>query len=191
MASLQPALFLDRDGIVNVDTDFLYKVEDVQWVKGIFELIAHARSLGYAVIIVTNQSGIGRGYYSEEQFHTLMDWMCGELGSRGCTIDGVYFSPYHPVHGIGDYKQDTECRKPKPGMLLQAAQEHGLDLSRSVMIGDRCSDIAAAANAGVPVRILLEGTESTGCPSEPGHTAVKSLAEVIPLLPALDTDCKR
>ncbi|MBS1813504.1 MAG: HAD family hydrolase [Acidobacteria bacterium] len=190
MASLRPALFLDRDGIVNVDTDFLYKIEDVRWVEGIFELIAHARSLGYAIIIVTNQSGIGRGYYSEEQFHTLMDWMCRELASRGCVVDGVYFSPYHPVHGIGDYKQDTDCRKPKPGMLLKAAREHGLDLSRSVMVGDRCSDIAAAANAGVPMRVLLKGTGSAECPSEPGHILIHTLTEAIPLLSFAENDCK-
>lgn len=183
MANLRPALFLDRDGIINVDTDFLHKSEDVVFVDGIFDVIRRARSMGYAVIIVTNQSGIGRGFYTEEQFHTLMDWMCRELGSRGCDIDGVYFSPYHPVHGLGDYKKDTDCRKPGPGMLVRAAEEHGLDLSRSLMIGDRCSDIGAAATAGVPVRFFLTGTEAAPCPAEPEHTLIHSLNEVLSMYP--------
>lgn len=180
---MRPALFLDRDGIINVDTNFLYKIEDVQWVDGIFEVVPYAKQQGYAVIVVTNQSGIGRGYYTEEDFHTLMQWMGEEMEARGCGFDGVYFSPYHPVHGVGRYQQDTECRKPGPGMLLQAAQEYSLDLGRSVMIGDRCSDMAAAAAAGVPVRILLAGTEQAGCPEELRFTRIQALREAIRLIP--------
>lgn len=181
MAPLRPALFLDRDGIINIDTDFLYKVEDVVFVDGIFDVIRTAREHGYAVIIVTNQSGIGRGYYTEEQFHTLMDWMCREMATRGCDVDGVYFSPFHPKHGIGGYKKETDCRKPRPGMLMRAAQEHGLDLSRSLMIGDRCSDIAAAAAAGVPARFLLSGTESSACPAEPHFRQISHLTQILDL----------
>lgn len=183
MANLRPALFLDRDGIINLDTDFLYKIEDVVWVNGIFEVIRYAKQHGYAVIVVTNQSGIGRGYYTEEDFHLLMQWIKEQMEARECGLDGVYFSPYHPVQGIGHYKQETECRKPKPGMLLQAAREHHLNLEKSVMIGDRCSDIQAAAAAGVPMRLLLFGTESAACPDSPDYILIHSLQEAIAHIP--------
>lgn len=181
MAPLRPALFLDRDGIINVDTNFLYLKEDVQFVDGIIPLIRHARGKGYAVIVVTNQSGIGRGYYTEDEFHTLMRWMEEELAAQGAALDAVYFSPFHPKHGIGHYKQETDCRKPGPGMLLRAAKEHHLDLARSIMIGDRCTDIGAAAAAGVPLRIFLPGTEATDCPAEPSYVVVSSLFQAIEL----------
>src|SRR5947209_2663093 len=139
-----PALFLDRDGVVNQEIGWLIRREDVAWVPGIFALCKTARELGYRLVIVTNQAGIARGFYTEEQYHDLMEWIRGEFRSEGIHFDGVYHSPYHPVHGVGKWKQEHEDRKPGAAMLRRAARDLQLDLSRSVMVGDRCTDIGAA-----------------------------------------------
>jgi D-glycero-D-manno-heptose 1,7-bisphosphate phosphatase len=157
------ALFLDRDGVINVDTGFLFQSADVRFVPGIFSLCRTAQRLGYKLFVVTNQSGIARGYYTESDFHILMDWMRNEFQREGIQLDAVYFSPYHPEHGIGDYRREHEDRKPDAGMLLQAAREFDLSLPHSLMVGDRCSDIAAANKAGLRQAFLLDGTESAGC----------------------------
>ena len=169
------ALFLDRDGVLNEEVGYLYRPEDVRWVKGTFNLCRTAMELGYKLIVVTNQSGIARGMYSEADFHSLMEWMCTELERERVRVDGVYFCPYHPEHGVGEYRQEHEDRKPGPGMLLRAAREHGLELARSVMVGDRCSDVAAANTARLKKAFLLRGTETVPCPGE--YTAIGSLAE--------------
>ena len=168
------ALFLDRDGVLNEEVGYLHRPEDVRWVEGAFSLCRTAMELGYKLIVVTNQSGIARGMYSEADFHALMEWMLVECGREQVKVDGVYFCPYHP-EGIGEYKREHEDRKPGPGMLLRAAREHGLDLARSVMVGDRCSDVAAANSVGLRQAFLLRGTETVPCPGE--YSAIGSLAE--------------
>lgn len=168
----QPALFLDRDGVINVDTGYVHSPEECVFIDGIFELTRHAREAGYLVVVVTNQAGIGRGYYTEHQFHAFMDWMRGEFRRQGSALDAVYYCPDHPVHGIGPYRRDTDMRKPGPGMFLQAAREHDIDLARSLMVGDSPTDMAAARAAGVGTPLLLGGASSTGV-----H-AVASLHEV-------------
>ena len=170
------ALFLDRDGILNEEIGYLYRPEDVRWVQGAASLCRTAQSLGYKLIVITNQSGIARGLYTEADFHTLMDFMRAELDREHVHLDAVYFCPFHPRHGIGHYQREHEDRKPGPGMLHRAAREHALDLSRSVLVGDRCSDIAAAHAAGLPHAFLLRGTEPTPCPGP--HTPIDSLAEL-------------
>lgn len=169
------ALFLDRDGVINEETNYLYRCEDVRWVDGITSLCRTAQRFGYKLVVVTNQAGIGRGYYTEQNFHDLMDWMRMELGQQGVTLDAVYFCPYHP-QGIPPYNQDHEDRKPNPGMLLRAAQDHGLDLTRSILVGDRCTDIGAANAAALEHAFLLRGTEPSPCVED--AIAVDSLAEV-------------
>ena len=151
----RPALFLDRDGIINVDRGYVWRIDDVEFVDGIFDLAAAAHRLGYLVVVVTNQAGIGRGFYSETDFHSLMDWIRAEFERRGAAIDAVYFCPYHPEHGIGDYRRDSDCRKPAPGMFFRAARELGIDLRRSMMVGDKPSDAEAARTAGVGTRLSL------------------------------------
>ncbi len=153
------ALFLDRDGVINEEVGYLHRFEDVRFVDGIVPLLRLANRLGVFTCVVTNQAGIGRGLYTEEQFQKLMRQMREALSAQGAVLDAVYHSPFHPEHGLGEYRQDTPCRKPAPGMLLQAAAEHGLDVTRSVMVGDRCSDMAAGAAAGVPALFLLRGKE--------------------------------
>lgn len=160
MKARAPALFLDRDGVVNVDTNYLYRIEDVVFIEGIFDLVGAYRERGFKVIIVTNQSGIARGRYSEADFAVLTEWMQTEFALRGAPIDAVYHCPHHPsVTG------PCSCRKPEPGMLLRAAQEHDVDLAHSVMVGDKERDILAAKRAGVPTTYLFdrhpEATEAT------------------------------
>jgi len=169
------ALFLDRDGVINHEINYLYRREDVRWVEGIVPLCLTAQSLGYKLVVVTNQAGIARGYYTEQDFHDLMAWMRTELAARGVTLDAVYFSPYHP-EGLGEYKREHPDRKPGPGMMLRAAADLDLDLGHSILVGDRCSDIGAANAAGLRQAFLLAGTEKSPCPGN--AIAVNSLAEV-------------
>ena len=155
------ALFLDRDGVINVDHGYVHRPEQLEFCPGIFELVAHARAASFAVVVVTNQAGIGRGYYTEQDFEHLTAWMLGEFERRGATIDRVYFCPDHPEHGLGQYRRDTPMRKPGPGMLLQAATELNINLALSIMVGDHETDITAGKRAGVGRTILLahEGTQ--------------------------------
>lgn len=169
------ALFLDRDGVVNEEVGYLFRPEDIRFVPGIDSLCRTAQSLGYRLFIVTNQAGIGRGYYSEADFMGLMEWMRDELGGQGVHIDEVYFCPFHPEHGVGGYKREHEDRKPGTGMLRRAATEFGVSLADSVMVGDRCTDIGAANAAGLRQAFLMAGTE-TGCPG--AYISVTTLAEV-------------
>ena len=177
------ALFLDRDGVVNREVGYLVRAEDVEWVPGLWELCAAARDAGYLLIVVTNQSGIARGLYSEADFHALMEWMQREFQAHGVEMAGYYFCAHHPVHGVGEYKLDTDCRKPAPGMILRAAEEHGLDISRSVLVGDRCTDIAAGTAAGIPHLFLFGNTEAGPC--DGSYRKIDSLAEVETTLQSL------
>lgn len=158
MASeLRPALFLDRDGVLNVDHGYVHRPDQFEWVPGAVETIRLANELGYLVVVVTNQAGIARGFYTEETFREFMTWLVAEAASHGARIDAYYYSPYHPVHGLGDYLKDSDCRKPKPGMLLKAFAEHPIDRSRSLMVGDFETDVQAAEAAGIPGHRFLGG----------------------------------
>jgi D-glycero-D-manno-heptose 1,7-bisphosphate phosphatase len=170
------ALFLDRDGVVNEEVGYLHRADEVRFVKGIFSLCRTAARLGYRLIVVTNQAGIARGYYSEADFELVMEFMRGEFRAKGVELDAVYYCPFHPEHGVGKYKQDHEDRKPGTGMLRRGAREFGLELSESVLVGDRCSDVRAANAAGLRQAFLISGTEASGCGGE--YLAVKSLEEV-------------
>ncbi|MEO6829310.1 MAG: HAD family hydrolase [Acidobacteriaceae bacterium] len=182
MEALSPALFLDRDGVVNQEVGYLSRPDQVQFVPGIFDLCRTAQALGYKLIIITNQSGIARELYSEADFHALMDWIAARFSHEGIRLGGYYFCPHHPEHGMGRYRQECPDRKPQPGMLLRAFREHQIDRYRSIFLGDRCSDMQAGAAAGVGTLILLAGTEPSGCGHVPGHTTVSTLTEVIELL---------
>ncbi len=170
------ALFLDRDGVVNEEVGYLHRADEVRFVNGIFSLCRTATRLGYRLIVVTNQAGIARGYYSEADFETLMEFIRGELRAMGVELDAVYYCPFHPEHGVGKYKLDHEDRKPGTGMLRRGAREFGLELSESVLVGDRCSDVGAANAAGLRQAFLISGTEAAGCGGE--YLAVESLEEV-------------
>lgn len=152
------ALFLDKDGVINVDHGYVCSAERTDFIEGIFELCRAATRRGYRIVVVTNQAGIARGYYTEADFLAYMDWLREEFRRRDARIDAVYFCPHHPVHGQGAYLRDCECRKPRPGMILMAARELGLDLAHSVLLGDTASDIAAGQAAGVGTCVQLPET---------------------------------
>ena len=176
MSTLHRALFLDRDGVLNQEVGYLHRPEDVRWVEGIVPLCRTAQERGYRLVVVTNQAGIARGYYTPQQFEDLMQWMREELTREGVELDAVYHCPYHPEHGIGEYRREHQDRKPGPGMLLRAARDLGLDLAQSVMVGDRCSDVAAANAAGCGQAFLLRGTEQEPCPGR--YLPVSALSDV-------------
>jgi D-glycero-D-manno-heptose 1,7-bisphosphate phosphatase len=154
------ALFLDRDGVINVDKNYVYRVEDFEFIDGIFDVLRFFQERGYLLIIITNQAGIGRGYYTEEDFHRLNTWMLGVFKDKGIIINKVYYCPYHKEHGIGQYKRDSYDRKPNPGMILKAVKDFNIDLSKSILIGDKESDIEAGINAGIPKNILINNEDN-------------------------------
>lgn len=160
------ALFLDRDGIINVDRGYVYRIEDFIWQPGIFEAARTAVSRGLRLVVVTNQSGIGRGYYSEEDFQLLSKFMRARFAGEGATLTAVYHAPHHPEAVTDEFRvADHPWRKPRPGMLLAARDDFGLDLSESLMVGDRYSDIAAGTAAGIAHLALVgrpKGEEPTG-----------------------------
>lgn len=175
-------MFLDRDGVINIDHAYVSKKEDFEFVDGIFELCRHAKQLGFLICVITNQAGIGRGYYTEQDFLELTDWMCGVFREKGSEIDKVYFCPTHPEYGIGEYKTESLFRKPGPGMILQAAEERGIDLANSVLVGDKETDIQAGIAAGVRCNLLYRVT-SSGASTETAATAVvSSLRQILPYL---------
>ena len=181
----RPALFLDRDGVINVDYAYVHRPENFDFVNGIFELCREAKRLGYRIFVVTNQAGIGRGYYTEQDFHDLTAWMRARLAEHGADVDAVYFSPYHPEHGIGPYKKGSDCRKPGAGMLRQAAAEFEIDFARSVLVGDKYSDIQAGVAAGVGRNLLFAQDGVAGHAPLAGVTAVLgSLREAVAHLQA-------
>lgn len=144
---MKPALFLDRDGVINVDKGYVHKIEDWEFRPGIFDVIRGFRALGHLVIVVTNQSGIGRGFYTHQQYCQFTHAIRSNLLARGAALDAIYHCPHTP-------KDQCECRKPKPGMILKAARDHKINLARSTLIGDRVTDIKAGRAAGVGHLIL-------------------------------------
>jgi D-glycero-D-manno-heptose 1,7-bisphosphate phosphatase len=171
------ALFLDRDGVVNIDRGYVYRREDFVFRDGIFELANAAQALGYGLFIVTNQAGIARGYYSEADFLDLTHWMIAEFRQRQVSITNVYYCPYHPVHGRGRYRCDSPDRKPAPGMLFRARSDFNLDLASSVLIGDQVSDMQAAVAAGVGTRIWID-MRREGLDPVPDCYVAASLSEI-------------
>ena len=142
-------IFLDRDGVINKEVNYLYKIEDFEFIKGIFEACLHYQNLGYKIIIITNQSGISRGYYDESDFEKITKWMLSQFEKNNINILDIFHCPHGP-------DSICECRKPKPGMLLSAKHKHNIDMSKSWMIGDRSADIIAANNSGISNTILVK-----------------------------------
>ncbi|RXJ78455.1 D-glycero-beta-D-manno-heptose-1,7-bisphosphate 7-phosphatase [Arcobacter sp. F155] len=136
------AVFLDRDGVVNVEKNYLYKIEDFEFIDGIFDSLKKVQNLGYKLFIITNQSGIGRGYYTKEDFEKLTSWMLQEFRNNEIVISQVELCP----HGPND---NCLCRKPKTGMIDKILENHNIDLENSWLVGDKSSDIKCAKNAGI------------------------------------------
>lgn len=151
----KPAVFIDRDGVLNVDHGYVYEVDEFEFIDGAIEACQEIKKKGYLLVLVTNQSGIGRGYYSEDDFLNVTEWMDWSLADRGVDLDGIYYCPHHPEASIEEYKQECDCRKPAPGMLLTATKELGIDLARSYFVGDKTADVQAGKAAGVGNNILV------------------------------------
>lgn len=149
----KPAVFLDRDGTINVEKHYLHKVQDWEWISGAIEAIRRFNNAGYLVIVASNQAGIARGFYSAHDVDALHAEVTRMLAAQGAHIDAYYYCPHHPDFGS---PRHCDCRKPLPGLLLRAAHDHGVDLARSWMVGDKKSDVDAGHAAGV--RSILVGT---------------------------------
>ena len=147
-----PAAFLDRDGVINVDSGYVGRWEDFKYLPDAVEGLKQLQSAGFKLFVVTNQSGIARGYYTEDDFLSLTETMTADLCAKGVTLSAVYYCPYLEDADLESYRVASALRKPEPGMLLKAANEHDIDLARSIMVGDKVSDMVAAERAGVPDR---------------------------------------
>ena len=161
------AVFLDRDGTINVEVQYLCDVADFQFIAGVPQALKRLKEAGFLLVVVTNQSGIGRGYYDEAALAAIHSHMHAELAGFGAAIDACYFCPHHPEHASGDYRQECACRKPLPGMLQRAAEDLDIDLSASFMVGDKLADVEAGINAGCTPLLVLTGygsAQAAGCP---------------------------
>ena len=145
---MEKVVFLDRDGVINIEKNYLYKIEDFEFIDGVFKALSYLQNLGYKLIIITNQSGIGRGYYTKEQYDELTIWMVKQFKLNHIEISSVFCCPHSPT-------DDCECRKPKIGMITQATEIIDIDYKNSWLIGDKESDIQAGLNAKVGTNILF------------------------------------
>jgi D-glycero-D-manno-heptose 1,7-bisphosphate phosphatase len=175
------AVFLDRDGVINVDHGYVSTWEQFEFLPGAPEALRELQDAGYLLIIVSNQSGIGRGYYSERDLDTLNQAIAEHLDSTlGVTLSGFYHCPHHPTEGEGEFRQQCDCRKPAPGMIQQAVLDHGIDVKTSLLVGDKDSDIEAGRAAGV-ARLFKVVDSAQSRASAPDIQFVTALSEV-PLL---------
>lgn len=153
----RPAVFFDRDGVLNIDHGYVHRSEGFEWIPGAPQAIKLFNDLGWYVFVVTNQAGVARGYYDEDAVHTLHRWINHELAPQGAHIDGFYYCPHHPEGIRPPYTRICDCRKPAPGLILAAARDWPLDLARSLLVGDHQSDLDAAAAAGIQSSLFTGG----------------------------------
>ena len=155
---MQRAVFLDRDGVINKDPPhYAHRLDQLELIPRSDVAIKLLNDLGYLVIVISNQSGVARGYYTEDQISLFNNTLINEIQKKGGNIDAIYYCPHHPYAIIEKYKKNCNCRKPQPGMILQAAQEYNIDLKKSFVVGDKLSDIEAGKNAGCQTILVLTG----------------------------------
>jgi D-glycero-D-manno-heptose 1,7-bisphosphate phosphatase len=177
------ALFLDRDGVINIDRGYVHCIEDFEFLPSIFDLVRYAvHGLRWPVIVITNQAGIARGLYDEPAYFSLTEWMCDRFRAEGAPLTKVYHCPYHPTLGVGRYRVDHDWRKPRPGMILQAAADFNLSLPESMLIGDKNSDIEAAAAAGIVERVKIDSQGARPAPTVPAHRVLQNLGQALTIL---------
>ena len=142
-------IFLDRDGVINKEVNYLHKIDDFEFIDGTFKTCLYFQNLGYKIIIITNQSGISRQYYNENDYQIITNWMKSQFNKNGINLLDVFHCPHLP-------NSNCNCRKPKPGMLLQAKNKYNIDMQKSWLIGDTENDIIAANNASITNTILVK-----------------------------------
>ncbi|NLS14157.1 D-glycero-beta-D-manno-heptose 1,7-bisphosphate 7-phosphatase [Vibrio sp. SM6] len=177
----KPAVFIDRDGVINVDHGYVHDEHDFEFIDGVFAATKALKEMGYLLVLVTNQSGIARGKFSEDRFLSLTQWMDWNFVDNGVEFDGIYYCPHHPEGAVEAYRQTCDCRKPEPGMFFSARDFLKIDMEKSVMIGDKKEDMMAAQAAGVATRILVR----TGKPvTAEGEALATSVLDSIRDVPA-------
>ena len=154
---MKKTIFLDRDGTINIEKQYLYKIEDFEFEAGVLDALKIFKELNYQVLVVTNQSGIARGYYDEISLKKLNDYMMEIIEKNGGKVEHCYYCPHHSEKGIGRYKVLCTCRKPLPGLLLNGIEDYNVNISKSFMIGDKISDIGAGINAGIQPILVKTG----------------------------------
>jgi D-glycero-D-manno-heptose 1,7-bisphosphate phosphatase len=169
------AIFLDRDGVINIDHGYVHKKENFEFVDSIFDFCKEASKLEYLIFVVTNQSGIGRGYYTEKEFLDLTHWMQECFIDKAIKIEKVYYCPHHKDAKLKKYKKECFFRKPNPGMINQAIHEYDIDPDQSILIGDNITDVISGMKAGVKNIFLYNNEQS----SSPEYIVIKNLKEVI------------
>lgn len=176
---MNKAVFLDRDGTLNIDHGYVHTIDDFEFVEDSIEALRKLKQMGYLLVLVTNQSGIARGYFTEDQFLQLTEWMDWSLAEQDVDLDGIYYCPHH-IDGKGEYRQDCDCRKPKGGMLKDAIKALKIDPTKSVMIGDKVEDLMAGKSVDVGMSILVR----TGKPiTEEGEEMADAVLDSIADLP--------
>ncbi|MDD5489255.1 MAG: HAD family hydrolase [Candidatus Moranbacteria bacterium] len=170
---MKKIIFLDRDGTINVDHKYVFEIEKFEFEKNVVPALQLLRDHNFEFIIVTNQSGIGRGYYTEDDYQKFNGHVVGELKKNGINILKSYFSPFHP-EGIGKYKKASHCRKPEPGMLEEAEKDFPIDNSKSWIIGDKWADVKCGKNFGIKSILVLRGKAGA---DEKHKTDVEYIAE--------------
>lgn len=153
----RPAAFLDRDGVLNFDRGYPHRPDQIDWIAGAAAAVRLLNRRGYRVFVVTNQGGVARGYYGEQDVRALHRWMADRLAESGARVDAFYYCPHHPTEGVPPYRIACDCRKPRPGMLLQAMADWPVRREGSFLIGDRETDLAAADAAGIPGHLFPGG----------------------------------
>ena len=152
-----------------MEVQYLSKAADFRFIPGVPRALQRLKEAGFLLVVVTNQSGIGRGYFDEQALTAIHAHMHAELAILGAAVDACYVCPHHPEHAIGDYRKVCGCRKPLPGMLQQAAEDLDIDLTASFMIGDKLADVQAGINAGCTSLMVLTGygsSHAAGCPEQ-------------------------
>ncbi|NIH17391.1 D-glycero-beta-D-manno-heptose 1,7-bisphosphate 7-phosphatase [Morganella morganii] len=186
-----PAVFLDRDGTINADTGYLHEIDDFRFIENAIEAMQAIKQMGYALIIVTNQSGIARGMFTEDQFMHLTEWMDWSLADRGVDLDGIYYCPHHPEGTVEEFRQVCNCRKPAPGMLLDAQKHLKIDMGNSYMVGDKLDDMLAGRAAEVGTTVLVRtGKPVTKDAEAAADIVINSIADLPALLKPVQKSAK-
>jgi len=176
------AAFLDRDGVINVDRNYVHRIVDFEFLPGVLDACRRIAEAGYLLVVITNQAGIARGYYGVPELEELNTWMTACFAEAGAPLSAIYYCPHHPEGVVAALRQVCDCRKPSPGLLLRAQRDLGVDLQRSFLVGDKLSDIEAGRRAGVGRCFLVTTAASTQGAATRAGGLVTGLPEVADII---------